>query len=185
LVSPELNLKRLELLKELLPGATRIALLVNPDNPIQPLNARQMEAPARSLGVRLTVFEARGPEDLDSAFGGMVKESAGGLFVLPDPVLFGHRQRIVALAAKHRLPAIYEAREFVREGGLLSYGPNIVANFHRAAALVDKILKGASPADLPVEQPVKFDFVINLRAAKSLALTVPQSLLVRADEVLE
>jgi putative ABC transport system substrate-binding protein len=183
LVSPELNLKRLELLKELLPGATRIALLANPDNPNR--HARQLEAPSRPLGMRLQVVEASGPDELDGAFGTMVKGGAEGLLVLPDPVLFGHRQRIVALAAKQRLPAIYEAREFAREGGLLSYGPNIAANFHRAAALVDRILRGASPADLPVEQPVKFDFTINLRTAKSLGLTVPQSLLLRADDVIE
>jgi putative ABC transport system substrate-binding protein len=183
LVSAELNPKRLELLKELLPGATRIALLANPSNPNR--HARQMETPSRSLGVRLTVVEARGPEELDGAFTAILREGADGLCVLPDPVLFGHRQRIVALAAKHRLPAMYEAREFVQEGGLLSYGPNIVANFHRAAALVDKILKGANPADLPVEQPVRFDLAINLRTAKSLGLTVPRSLLLRADEVIE
>jgi putative ABC transport system substrate-binding protein len=185
LVSAELNPKRLELLKELLPSVTRIALLLNPENPNRGVFVSQLEAPARSLGVRPLVVEARGPDDLDGAFETMTRAGAGGLFVLPDPILFGHRQRIVALAERHRIPAMYEAREFVRMGGLLGYGPNIPANFQRAAAFVDRILKGASPADLPVEQPVKFDFAINLRAARSLGLTVPRSLLLRADEVIE
>ena len=183
LVTAELNPKRLELLRELAPGATRIALLHNPDNPSRALS--QMEAPARSLGVRLLVVEARGPDDLDGAFGAMIRGGVGGLVVLPDPILFGHRQRIVALAEKNRIPAMYEAREFVQVGGLLGYGPNIPDNFHRAAALVDKILKGARPADLPVEQPVKFDFAVNLRTAKALGLTIPPSVLLRADEVIE
>jgi putative ABC transport system substrate-binding protein len=185
LVSAELNPKRLEFLKELLPGATRIALLVNPENPNRGVFVTQLEAPARSLGVRPLVVEARGPDELDGAFETMVRGGAGGLLVLPDPILFGQRQRIVALAERHRIPAMYEAREFVRAGGLLGYGPNIPANFHRAAAFVDRILKGAIPADLPVEQPVKFDFAVNLRTARSLGLAVPPALLLRADEVIE
>jgi putative ABC transport system substrate-binding protein len=185
LVTAELNPKRLELLRELAPGVTRIAILHNPNNPNKALFLSQLQVPARALGVRLLVVEASSPDDPDGAFGAMARGGAGGLVVLPDPILFGHRQRIVALAEKTRIPAMYEAREFVQAGGLLGYGRNIPANFHRAAALVDKILKGVSPADIPVEQPVKFDFAVNLRTAKGLGLTIPPSLLLRADEVIE
>jgi putative ABC transport system substrate-binding protein len=142
---------------------------------------------ARKLGhiVLKVRDEARGPEDLDRAFAGMLKEQAQAVVILPDPILFGQSTRIVALAAKHRLPAVGEARRFADAGGLMAYGPRIEENFRRAAFFVDKILKGAKPADLPIEQPTKFELVINLKTAKALGLTIPQSLLLRADQVIE
>src|ERR1700730_10205999 len=135
---------------------------------------------ARALGVRLQVVEARGPTDIDSAFSKMTKARAGALTVLPSAMLFTERRRLLDLAAKNRLPAVYVQREFVDAGGLMAYGPSLADLFRRAATYVDKILKGAKPADLPVEQPTKFDLVINLTTAKALGLTIPPSLLSRA-----
>jgi len=143
------------------------------------------EVAARALGVRLQVVEARGPADLDRAFSDMTRVRAGALTVLPGNMFFSERRRLVDLAAKNRLPAVYRLREFVDAGGLMSYGPDFADMFQRAATYVDKILKGAKPADLPVEQPTKFELVINLKAAKALGLTIPPSVLRRADEVVE
>ena len=140
---------------------------------------------ARALGVRLQVVEARGPEDFDRAFSDMTKAHAGALTVLPGAMFINERKRLVELAAKHRLPAVYQVREFVEAGGLMAYGPNIADVFRRAATYVDKILKGAKPGDLPVEQPTKFELVINLKTAKALGLTIPPSLLGRADEIIQ
>ena len=140
---------------------------------------------ARALGVRLQVVEARGPEDFDRAFSDMTKAHAGALTVLPGAMFINERKRLVELAAKHRLPAVYQVREFVEAGGLMAYGPNIADVFRRAATYVDKILKGAKPGDLPVEQPTKFELVINLKTAKALGLAIPPSLLGRADEVIQ
>jgi len=180
----ELNVKRLELLKETLPGATRVGVLANPGPPTYGLARRNLEDAARSLGVRLHIREARGPNELDSAFSAMVGERVAALLVVNDPMLFAQRGRIVDLAAKTRLPAIYEWREFSEAGGLMSYGADLAELYRRAATYVDKILKGAKPADLPIEQPTKFELVINLKTAKAFGLTIPQSVLVRADGVI-
>jgi putative ABC transport system substrate-binding protein len=143
------------------------------------------EVAARALGVRLQYVEARGPEDFDRAFTEMTRARAGALTVLPSNMFFNELRRLVDLAAKSRLPAVYPWREFVDAGGLMSYGLNVADLFRRAATYVDRILKGAKPADLPVEQPTKFELVINLKTATALGLTIPQSLLLRADEVIQ
>jgi len=185
LATAEMNTKRLEFLRAITPGSTHVGVLKNPDNPGAALAIRETEAAARSLGLTLHVVEARDPEDLDRAFVGMLKAQAKAVVILPDPILADQSTRTAALAAKYRLPAIGEARNFAEAGGLLAYGPRSEENFRRAAFLVHKILKGAKPADLPVEQPSKFELVINLKTAKALSLTIPQSLLLRADQVIE
>ena len=184
-VGYELAGKRLALLKEAVPKASRVAVLANPANSGTAPNLRETEVTARALGLRLQVFEVRAPDELESAFEAMQQGGVEALVQLPDGMLFSQRGRIVDLAARRRLPAIYEDREFVESGGLMSYGVGIAANFRRAATYVDKILKGAKPADLPVEQPTKFEFVINLKTAKALGLTIPPSVLARADEVIQ
>ena len=146
---------------------------------------REAEVAARALGARLQVVEARGPADFDRAFSDMTRARAGALTVLPYVMFFNERRRLVDLAAKNRLPAVYGSREFVDAGGLMSYGADIGDLFRRAATYVDKILKGAKPGDLPVEQATKFELVINLKTAKALGLTIPQSILARADQVIE
>jgi len=140
---------------------------------------------ARALGVRLQVVEARGPEAFDRAFSDMTRARAGALTVLPSNMFLREHRRLVDLAAKNRLPAVYTSREFVDAGGLMAYGPDLADMFRRAATYVDKILKGAKPGDLPVEQPTKFELVVNLKTAKALGLTIPQSVLGRADEVIQ
>jgi ABC-type uncharacterized transport system substrate-binding protein len=177
--------KDLELLKEVVPKVRRVAVLSNPDGPSQPLTISNINAAARSLGLQLQLVGARGPGDFDGAFAAMAKERAGALFVVTDPVFIPHRAQIVNLAAKNRLPSIFTQRADVEAGGLISYGPNFADMYRRAATYVDKILRGAKPADLPVEQPTKFELVINLKTAKALGLTIPQSLLGRADEVIQ
>ncbi len=146
---------------------------------------KEAEVAARALGVQLQLVEARGPADFDRAFSEMTRARAGALTVLGSAVFFAERRRLVDLAAKHRLPAVYTSKDFVDAGGLMAFGPNLADSFRRAATYVDKILKGAKPADLPVEQPTKFELVINLKTAKALGLTIPQSLLQRADEVIQ
>jgi ABC-type uncharacterized transport system substrate-binding protein len=186
--SVELVGKRLELLKQVVPGANLIALLLKPDSiPDRARAARlkEAEAAARALGLGLQVIEARGPEDFDRAFSEISAARADALTIPATPVFTVERQRLADLAAKHRLPTVSEYREFVEEGGLMSYGPSLPDLFRRAIGYIDKILKGAKPADLPVEQPTKFELVINLKTAKALGLTVPASLLARADEVIE
>jgi ABC-type uncharacterized transport system substrate-binding protein len=181
---PELSRKRLELIKDIIPKVSRVAVLSNPSNPsIRPL-LRETEAAARVLSVQLQVVEARDSGQLDSVFAAMSKERARALVVMPDAVFQDQRRRIVDLAAKSRLPAMYPWREAVEAGGLMAYGASGRDILRRAAAYVDKILKGAKPADLPVEEPTKFEFVINLKTAKTLGLTIPPSLLARADEVI-
>src|SRR5207247_3150599 len=187
-VAPELIGKRLELLKQAMPGASLIALLLKPDSmPDRAREARlkEADASARTLGVRLQIVEARGPEDFDRAFSEMTRERAGALTVLSSSMFVNERRRLVDLAAKNRLPALYPTRESVDAGGLMSYGPDLADSFRRAATYVDRILKGAKPGDLPVEQPTKFELVINLKAAKALGLTIPPSLLGRADHVVQ
>jgi ABC-type uncharacterized transport system substrate-binding protein len=187
-LQPELVGKGLEQLKQAVPGVSRVAVLWQPGGFGERTEKDMLkgaEGAARALAVRLQFVEARGPADFDRAFSDMTRARAGALTVLASNMLFGERRRLVDLAAKNRLPAVYPAREFVDVGGLMSYGPNFVDVFRRAANYVDKILKGAKPADLPVEQPTKFELVINLKTAKALGLRIPAVLLARADEVIE
>jgi putative ABC transport system substrate-binding protein len=185
LAGTEIVGKHLELLKEAVPNLSRVAVLWNPANPMHVLRLREVEVAGRSLRVQLQILKAQGPEEFDSAFAAMTRERAGALYVVGDPMLRQHRRRLAELAAKSRLPAVYELKDHVEAGGLMAYGPSILDMYWRAATYVDKILKGAKPADLPVEQPTKFELVINLKTAKALGLTIPQSLLRRADEVIQ
>jgi len=187
-LTPELVGKRLELLTQAIPGVSRVAVLWQPGGLPERTEKDMLKAAevaARALGVRLQFVEARGPADFDRAFSEMTRARAGALTVLATTMLLGERRRLVDLAAKNRLPAVYELREFVDAGGLMAYGPDLADLFRRAATYVDKILKGAKPGDLPVEQPTKFELVLNLKAAKALGLTIPQSVLGRADEVIQ
>ena len=188
LVSSDLVGKTLDLLKQAVPELTRVAFLRHPD--AVPESAKQeslkrAEIVARELGIRLQVVEARGPGEFERAFSEMTRARAGALTVLGTAVYHLERHRLVELAARHRLPAAYSFREFVDAGGLMSYGPGIADLSRRAATYVDRILKGAKPGDLPVEQPTKFELVINLKTAKALGLTISPSLLARADQVIE
>jgi len=185
LLFPELSGKRLEVLKEALPKLSRVAVLWNAANPYKAYDLKEVQAVAGALRVTLHTLPVRGPEDLDDAFQAAVKSRAGGLITLEDPFTGAHRTRIIDLALKHRLPAVFAVRPFVEAGGLMSYGPNPVDQSRRAATYVDKILKGVKPGDLPVQQPTRFELVINLKTAKALGLTIPQSLLFRADEVIQ
>jgi putative ABC transport system substrate-binding protein len=179
----ELYPKRVELLRALVPKAVRIAALCNMSSPAVPPAWKEVERAARSLGIEAQLFDVRKTGDLGPAFEGAVKQRADGLVVALDTLTQANRQLIVELAGKHRLPAVYASSEFF--GGLVTYGANYADVYRRAAAFVDKIFKGAKPADLPVEQPTKFELVINLKTAKALGLTIPQSLLVRADEIIQ
>ncbi len=185
LISSDLSGKRLELLKTVVPGVSRIAVLFNPTAPITPPQMRETKVAARTLGVQLQFLEVRDPDDFERVFQAAAKERAGALITLDDSFVFTHHARIVKLAAKSRLPAIYGFREFVQAGGLMSYAANLLDMYHRAATYVDKILKGAKPGDLPIEQPTKFELIINLKTAKALGLTIPQSVLIRADQVIQ
>jgi putative ABC transport system substrate-binding protein len=185
LAGTEMIGKHLELLKEAVPNLSRVAVLSNPANPMHVLRLREVEVAGRSLRVQLQILKAQGPEEFDSAFAAMTRERAGALYVVGDPMFVSHRRRLAELAAKSRLPAVYELKDHAEAGGLMVYGPSTVDMFRRAATYVDKILKGAKPGDLPVEQPTKFDLTINLKTAKALGLTIPQSLLLRADQVIE
>ena len=184
-LSADLSVKHLELLKEAVPRAVRIAVLCNPSNPWHPLALKGAEAAARSLAVHLQVLEARGPGGLDNAFATMTRDRAEAVLVLADPMTFFHRKRLADLAAKRRLPAMYGLREHVEAGGLMSYWAQQAELYQRVGSYVDRILKGAKPGDLPIEQPTKFELVINLKTAKALGLTIPPSLVQRADAVIE
>src|SRR5882724_8406453 len=174
--------KQLELLKETVPKIRRVAILSNPANLYHPLAIRELNAAPRSLGMQLQLLEARGPNEFDGAFAAMAKERVGALLVLADGMFNLHRTRLADLAARSRLPAAYGWREYVEAGGLMSYGPSLRDLFRRSATYVDKILKGTKPADLPVEQPTKFEVVVNLKTAKALGLRIPSSLLQRAEQ---
>ena len=185
-ISPELSGKRLELLREAVPGLSRVALLWNPDVRGAVLDYKEAASAARSLRVEVKSVEASRAEDLDRAFSTITSWRAQAL-MLPgiNPVGFANRAQIVSFAQRNRLPSMFPTKEYVDSGGLMSYGPSLVDLFRRAAGYVDKILKGAKPADLPVQQPTKFELVINLKTAKALGLTLPQSLLRRADDVIQ
>ncbi len=184
-MNPELMGKRLELLKETFPKVSRMGILWNPGNAVHALFWKEAEAPARSLGVHLQSLEARDPTDFDRAFAATTRERAGVLIVLPDAMFVSQRVRLATLALKNRLPTMFATREYVEAGGLMAYGLNNPDVFRRAATYVDRILKGAKPADLPVEQPMRFDLVINLKTAKALGLTIPQFILLQATEVIQ
>jgi putative tryptophan/tyrosine transport system substrate-binding protein len=178
--------KSLELLKEAVPTVSRVAVIWNPDNAIfQAQMLRETQVAAGRMGVELRTHAVRGVDELEPAFAALTSAQAGSLLVLPDPSYTPHAARIAELASASRLPAMYGIREYAVAGGLMSYGTNFAALFRRAADYVDKILKGAKPADLPVEQPTKFEFVINLKTANALRLEIPPTLLARADEVIE
>ena len=182
---PEIFGKQLQILKEAVPHASRVAVLSNPADPSFALQVRQVEATARSLGIRLQHVEARGPEEFDSAFAAMARERADALLVTGTSTFLAHRTRLAELAVKGRLPTMHSFRESVEGGGLMAYAVNMADFVGRSAVYVDKILKGAKPADLPIEQPTKFELIINLKAAKALGITVPQALVLRADEVIQ
>jgi putative ABC transport system substrate-binding protein len=167
------------------PGIKRVAVLWNGDNPAAAFIARENEAAARALGLQLQIYDVRAGEDVERAFASLVRENAMGIVTLPDPIFITLRQSIADLAMRSRIPTIFARRENVEAGGLISYGPSLRDQLYQAANYVDKILKGAKPANLPVEQPTKFELAINLKTAKALGLKVPPSLLVRADEVIE
>jgi|SRR5712692_10350646 len=181
----ELVGKRIELLKETLPGLSRIAVLWNPESRTQLGSLRNAEAAAKSLGLHVQPAEVRRPEDLEKAFASIAQKRPEALVLAPSNMFRAHRARIVALAARHRLPATFWERSYVEAGGLMSYGPDEKAIFRQLANYVDRILKGAKPGDLPIEQPTKFELVINMKTAKALGLTIPPSLLARADEVIQ
>jgi putative tryptophan/tyrosine transport system substrate-binding protein len=187
-VTTELVGKWLDLLKQLVPGVSLVAVLLKPDSipeAAKEVRLKEIAVSARALGVQVQVVEARGPVEFDRAFSEMSAKGAGALVVLSTPAFDYERHRIIDLAAKNRLPTVYASRNYVDSGGLMSYGPNFADLHRRAATYVDKILKGAKPSDLPVEQPTKFELLINLKTAKALGLDVPPTLLTRADEVIE
>jgi len=177
--------KQLEPLKEAFPRAASVAILVNPANPGHRLILDKMKADAKSLRLSVHLLEARAPDEFDKVFAAMVKDHVDALLVVADAMFQANRTRLAELAAKNRLPTVYTFREYVDGGGLMSYGPNLMSQYRQAAMYVDKILKGAKPADLPVDQPSKFESVINLKAAKAIGVTIPQSLLLRAEEVIQ
>ena len=187
-LSPELVGKCLELLHQAIPGVSRVAILWQPDAVPERTGKdirKRAEVAGQALGIRLQFVEVRGPADFDRAFSDMTRARAGALIVHPFAMFINERRRLVDLPAKIRLPAVYGTRESVDAGGLMSYGPNLADSFRRAATYVDKILKGAKPADLPVEQPTKFELIINLKTAKALGLTIPALVLGRADEIIQ
>jgi putative tryptophan/tyrosine transport system substrate-binding protein len=185
LMHPELSGKRLALLKEVIPKISRVAVFWSSSTASYRLVLRETEAAARVLGIQLQAVEVRGPTDFDSAFSAIIKDRVGALVVLPDAMFRNQQNRILDLAAKSRVPAMYWSRELADAGGLMAYGASIPELFRQAASFVDKILKGAKPADLPIEQPGKLELVINLRTARALGLPIPPSVLQRADQVIE
>jgi ABC-type uncharacterized transport system substrate-binding protein len=184
-ISAELEGKRLELLREVIPDVSHVALLWNADSPLQFLGERRTQAAAEALHIKVLSLGVRNEDGLEKAFAAIARERPDALLVLADRFFLHHRARIMEFAAKHRLPGVHAYRELVEAGGLMSYGPNYADMHRRAAYFVDRILKGAKTADLPVERPSTFDLVINLKAAKALELTIPQSVLVRATELIK
>jgi putative tryptophan/tyrosine transport system substrate-binding protein len=184
-LAPEISGKQLEILKEIVPRLSRVAVLGNSTRPGNAQALRATELAAGAFGVQLQYLDIIGPKDLETTFQAAGKGSAEALLVLPSPVTTSHRIQLADLAVKSRLPAIYPMSESAEDGGLMSYGTNVADLYKRAATYVDKILKGAKPADLPVEQPIKFEFIINLKAAKQIDLTIPPNVLARADKVIK
>ena len=184
-LSPELSGKRLEFLKEIVPKLSRVAAIGGSNEPNNAQILKELELAAGALKVKLQTLDVRSPADIETAFQAAAKGRADGVVLLGSVVFNAHRKQIVELAVKHRLPATYTRQEFVEEGGLMTYGPNINDLFRRAATYVDKILKGRKPADLPVEQPIKFEFIVNLQAAQQIGLTIPPKMLLRADRVIK
>lgn len=184
-LSPELSAKRLQLLTEAVPRLSRVAVLWNAGDGGMTLRMRAIQTASRTLGVTVRPLGVQGPEDFEQAFTAMTQERPDALFVVADPMVGANRKRILEFTARHRLPAMYEIRLYVVDGGLLAYGPSLDDMDARAAAFVDKILKGARPTDLPVEQPTRFRLAVNLKTAKALGLELPQSILIRADEVIQ
>ena len=182
-LSADLSIKQLELLKAAVPRATRIAVVWNPDNPWHPLVVKELRAERRLPGVQLRMRQTRRPTDFDNAFQEMIRDPAQGVLVLADPMTYAHRSRLTELAAKHHLPLMSGPRAYTEAGGLMSYWADEIELSQRAASYVDRILKGANPAELPIEQPTKYDLVINAKTAKALALTIPPSLLYRATVI--
>jgi putative tryptophan/tyrosine transport system substrate-binding protein len=185
ILAPELNGKRLELLKEAFPKVRRVAFITRRDTAVGEQRFREAEAAAKGLGLQLHFLGAKDADDLDSAFNAAKSAGAQAILAAPSTFLGTHQARIIKLAATHRLPAIYPGTQYAEAGGLMSYSPDLDDNFRRAAVYVDKILKGAKPANLPVEQPTKFEFIINLKTAKQIGLTIPPNVLVRADKVIK
>jgi putative ABC transport system substrate-binding protein len=185
LMQTELSRKRLQLLREAAPNIFAVAVIWNPTDPSAADFLRETEAAARSLGLKLHAIEARSPADLDAAFKAVADLRPSAFFALPGGMFQGNVKRIVDFATKHRLPGVFPNRAFVEAGGLLSYAPSLAANWRRAAVFVDRILKGAKPGDLPIEQPTQFELVVNLRTAKALGLTIAPSVLARADAIIE
>jgi len=183
--SPELSAKRLQLLKETVPRVSRVAIIWDPAIVHELHGFKEAESVAPTLGVVVLSSVVKRAEDLEPAFAGMVRDRANGVFVFPNSITTTYGRRVAELALKHRLPAIFGVRETAEVGGLLSYGPARTENYRRAAGFVNQVLRGAHPADLPIQQPTKFELVINLKTAKALGLTIPRSLLVRADQVIE
>jgi putative tryptophan/tyrosine transport system substrate-binding protein len=183
ILGPELSGKRLELLNESFPNVTRVAILWNPDAEVNVFKGTQ--AAASTLGLQLQSLEVRRTNDFDSAFEAAIREHVQALLTIPTPIVNFHRARIIQFAANNRLPAMYALPEFTDAGGLMSYAPNYTALYRRTAWYVDKVLKGTKPADLPVEQPTKFEFIINLKTAKQIGLTIPPNVLARADRVIK
>ena len=177
--------KSLELLKELIPNLRQVAVLANPGNPSHPLGMERVKAAARSLGLQLHIFEVRGPDEFDRAFATMTRQHVAAVFVVSEAMFILHRARLAELEARHRLPSMHAFRENVEAGALMSYGPSLNAIWRRGALFVDRILKGAQASDLPVEQPSTFELVINMKRATTLGVTIPPSLLQRADQVIE
>jgi putative ABC transport system substrate-binding protein len=184
-VGPELSGKKLELLKELAPSVSRVGVLFNPTSEVEPLTVRELATAAPAAGVEVVPVEVPRVDDFATAFAALLPRRVGALVALGNPINFKGRQQIAEFALQNRLPSIYDERLFVEAGGLISYAPSFTEAFRRAATYVDRILKGARPADLPVEQPTKFELVVNLKTAKALGLTIPPSVLARADEVLQ
>jgi putative ABC transport system substrate-binding protein len=181
--TPDLGMKRVQLLKEVIPQLSRLAVLGNPTHPAYASQVKTIETGVRALGGQVEVIAVRSPNDFDAAF--KIARTAQALLQIDDTLFTTHRTRLLVLSAQNRLPAIYGLGEFVDGGGLMAYGPSFPDMYGRAAIYVDKILNGAKPADLPVEQPTQFELVINLRTAKALGLTIPPSLLLRADQIIE
>ena len=185
IIAPELAVKRVDLVKTAFPDAAAVTVLVNPTKAGSGALFRLTEEAAHSLGLGVTRVEATSPEALHELRSDTLGQAGGPVLVLTDAMFWYHRREIVALVAATRLPALYPEREFADDGGLMAYGPNVPDNFRRAADYIDRILKGANPAELPIQEPVKFEFVVNLKTAKALGLTIPPTILARADEVIE